>query len=457
MSPSEETPLLEDEQDRNAVYARFTPGRKKTIVGVVSWAGLLPLFVASSFLPSIPKIAEELNSNASTISLAVSLSIVSAAIGSMTCAAYSTFYGRRLVYLYSLPFLCAGSVGVALSQSVSALMVCRFFQAFGASAGLSVGSGAIGDIYKLEERGTAMGIFFGAILLGPALAPLCGGLAAAYASWRVMQYTLGASGALAFAAVWLFLPETSHPGTRGIDQLRAMRRRGLVWVNPLACLWLLRSPNLLAVSMAGMLTLLTDYMLLVPMAYTIGARYGITNEAMLGACFIPAGLGNIIGAPIAGRLSDRIVARRKGEWVPEDRLRACLWGAALLVPGSVLASGLITHYIGGSVGLGLNLVCLFFNGLGVDFVLSPSASYAVDVVHSRSAESMAANTGARSLLLALATTAILPAVEHIGVVWTDALAAVLGWVAFALIWFTIRYGDRMRAWVDIGYSTADDN
>lgn len=50
---------------------------------------------------------------------------------------------------------------MALSQSVPALMVFRFFQAFGASAGLSVGSGAIGDIYKLEERGTAMGVFFG--------------------------------------------------------------------------------------------------------------------------------------------------------------------------------------------------------------------------------------------------------------------------------------------------------
>jgi hypothetical protein len=42
-------------------------------------------------------------------------------------------------------------------------------------------------------------------------------------------------------------------------------------------------------------------------------------------------------------------------------------------------------------GLAANLVCLFFNGLGVDFVLSPSAAYAVDILRDRSAESMAAN------------------------------------------------------------------
>lgn len=122
---------------------------------------------------------------------------------------------------------------------------------------------------------------------------------------------------------------------------------------------------------------------------------------MIGACFLPAGLGNIgqyrtplsinrvltsgslhipqsitVGAPLAGRLSDRIVMRyrasRKGEWVPEDRLRACLWGAALFVPMSVLASGLITHYVGGNLGLGLNLVCLFFNGMGVSICFSAS-------------------------------------------------------------------------------------
>ena len=61
----------------------------------------------------------------------------------------------------------------------------------------------------------------------------------------------------------------------------------------------------------------------------------------------------------------RYRARRKGEWVPEDRLRATLLGAALFVPVSVLSSGLITHYVEGRLGLGLNLVCLFFNGLGV--------------------------------------------------------------------------------------------
>lgn len=58
------------------------------------------------------------------------------------------------------PLLVLGSFGVAWSRTVPELMVWRFVQAVGASPGLAVGSGVVGDIYKLEERGKAMGIFF---------------------------------------------------------------------------------------------------------------------------------------------------------------------------------------------------------------------------------------------------------------------------------------------------------
>lgn len=45
-----------------------------------------------------------------------------------------------------------------------------------------------------------------------------------------------------------------------------------------------------------------------------------------------------------------------------------------MVPLSVGASGLIMTYVGGPIGLSLNLICLFLNGVGVSsssYVLSP--------------------------------------------------------------------------------------
>ena len=120
----------------------------------------------------------DLNSYTACYSLAVSLSILAASIGSLGGASYSTFCeflpslipwndsssgtadGRRPIYLVGTPLLLVGSLGVAASRSVPELMFWRFIQAFGASPGLAVGSGVIGDIYKLEERGQALGIFF---------------------------------------------------------------------------------------------------------------------------------------------------------------------------------------------------------------------------------------------------------------------------------------------------------
>ena len=78
-----------------------------------------------------------------------------------------------------------------------------------------------------------------------------------------------------------------------------------------------------------------------------------------------------VGAPLAGRISDHNIQKwrknRGDKWVPEDRLRGTLFAAAVLVPLSVLAIGVITQYVEGRLGLTLNLVFLFFNGFGVSF------------------------------------------------------------------------------------------
>jgi len=76
-----------------------------------------------------------------------------------------------------------------------------------------------------------------------------------------------------------------------------------------------------------------------------------------------------VGAPLAGRLSDKIVVKcrkeRGGEWYPEDRLKATLFAAGVMVPLSTLGCGFLTTYVPGKIGLALNLICLFVNGVGV--------------------------------------------------------------------------------------------
>ena len=63
-----------------------------------------------------------------------------------------------------------------------------------------------------------------------------------------MQAVLGITGFMIFVSILLFLPETSHPGARGIDKLRLTGAEpSMVFINPFKSLLLLRSPNLFAV------------------------------------------------------------------------------------------------------------------------------------------------------------------------------------------------------------------
>lgn len=82
----------------------------------------------------------------------------------------------------------------------------------------------------------------------------------------------------------------------------------------------------------------------------------------------------------------------------------------------------------------------------VDFVLSPSAAYNVDIMHSKSAEIMAANkcvetksmklsrfsllylSAVRGILMAIITTGILPSINTIGVLYTNLISALLAWM-----------------------------
>ncbi|KZV62760.1 MFS general substrate transporter [Peniophora sp. CONT] len=473
----EQTPLLAEradvdaetlraEVDHEAVYKRFTEKKKLFILLMVSWGGLLPMFVSGSFLPSIPQIAREFGTTGAVINIAVSLSLFGSCIGSLTWARYSSFYGRRPVYLASFPLLIIGSLGVARSRGVNELYFWRIVQAFGSGGGFSVGGGVIADIYKLEERGKAMGIFFAACLLGPAIAPPTGGFVAYYWSWRAMQMSMFVTAILAFAVIYMCLPETSQPNARGIDKLNEglpieEQRWRFTFLNPFANLVLLRSPVVLSTCLIATSILMTDFLILNPLSYTIGEAYGIRNEALIGLFFVPAGVGNLIGAPLAGRISDTIVVkwrkRRAGVWVPEDRLRAALLGAGVLVPFSILFFGLITTFVPGHLGIALTLVVLFMNGIGVDFGLTPMQAYSVDILHHQSAEVMAATASLRGMIIALAVSGILPTIERFGTLATYSAAALVSWAFFGLLLVTIRYGDRMRAWIDCGYSTPANN
>lgn len=60
-----------------------------------------------------------------------------------------------------------------------------------------------------------------------------------------MQAGIEFAALLTYLLVYIGMPDTSHPGTRGVDKQFGGEFKW-VWLNPFRCLRYMRSPNLLA-------------------------------------------------------------------------------------------------------------------------------------------------------------------------------------------------------------------
>ncbi|KZT37231.1 MFS general substrate transporter [Sistotremastrum suecicum HHB10207 ss-3] len=439
--PSETTPLISRPFEReDANYERFSFWRKQAILLTVCGCCLLNLFTACSFSSTIPQIANEFNTTGGVVNISVGLFLFTTAAGSLFWARYSAYYGRQPIYVVSLPLYIFASLGVASCRTVPELMVYRTLQAFGSAGFQSLGAAVIADIFKLEERGRAMAIYGCFALLGPALAPFIGGLVSEQISWRFMQAFLGLIGLMALVIIITSLPETMHPGTRGMDKVDVeTEKKGplIVLLNPFSPLALMKSPVLSLTTIASGVVVITQYVILLPLAYTIAQRYGIENKALVGALFLPYGLGNIIGMPISGWLSDSAVKSwrvlRGGKWVPEDRLRATWHGSLYIVPLATMALGLVIQFVDGMWGIWMSMLLLLVHGIGMCLVISPCSTYNVDAMQDRSAEAVAAKNATRTALVSTFVFAIFPAIELMGVAWTNIVAAIFAWIGFGYV------------------------
>ncbi|KAJ7572621.1 MFS general substrate transporter [Mycena floridula] len=458
------------------VYDRFSASRKRIIVFVVAFAALLAPFASSSFLPSIPQIAHDLNTTDDIIAYSVAVYLVVIAISPLGWSSCATFYGRRPVYLLSIPIFVGASIGVAESRTLTQLMITRILQGIGSSSVLSVGAGSIGDIYRPTERGGAMGWYLAGVQFGPPLAPLVGGLMTQYApgsrgSWRALQYLLVGMGAATFILCVIFLPETSH--SRGVDKARKEGRKGVFGssffvLNPLVPLRILKDRNALLIvrvfalsneyplrfqqTFTSSFILLATYSLIVPLSYTMGPRFRINNVAILGTFYLAQGAGNMVGSKVSGYLSDRAVragmSRRNGIFIFEDRLYASIWAGLIFTPLSILGAGLTIQFWTNWAGLAVSLLFLFINGDQLMCVLAVCNTYLVDCYQLRSVEAIATNNCLRYIFSAGASAAVLPLIKVAGIAPTNAIAAVFTWVGAGFVLLVIQNGARWRGIID---------
>lgn len=175
---------------------------------------------SSLYVSSVPELNLRYHVN-QTIGLS-GLTLYLLGLSTVIGAPLSEVFGRKPIYLLSLPLSCLFTMGVGLSNGhMRIILPCRFFSGVFASPALSIASGTILDIFDVDEVSIAMTFFCVAPFMGPVMSPIIAGFAVESQGWRWSQWIQLFAAGLIFPFI-LIMPET-HKGV--ILRKRAEKRK----------------------------------------------------------------------------------------------------------------------------------------------------------------------------------------------------------------------------------------
>ena len=144
---------------------------------------------SSIFAPGHEEIASSFSAPTTVSVLPISLYNFGMAFGPVLASPLSETFGRRAVYLIVLPLFSLFVLGTGFSQSMAAVIACRFFAGLFASPSVAIASATIADIFAPSDRALPMISYYSTPWLGSLMGPLVGGFVVEQKGWRWTQWT----------------------------------------------------------------------------------------------------------------------------------------------------------------------------------------------------------------------------------------------------------------------------
>ncbi|SPO24007.1 related to MFS multidrug transporter [Ustilago trichophora] len=433
---------------------------------VSSYTFLSPL-ASSMIAPALPLLSEEFNVESSVEqSLMLSTFVLGYAFGNLIFAPATEMFGRRIVLQTTNIMFIAFNLGCGASQSSAQMTVLRFFAGLGGSAPLAVGGGTIADLFEPAERGSAMGMYSLAPLLGPAIGPIVGGwIVQELGQWRWIFWASSIYGGLTAFIGFFLLPETYAPEILKRKAKKLRKETGnhelhTVYEKQESSAWYVKlrhnlvrpfvllttQPIIQVFSIYLAIIYGCMYVLLTVFAEVFGRIYN-ERPGIASLNYISLAIGFTLGGQVGGRVVDysyrKLSARQPdGKGQPEFKL-PLLMASSFLLPAGLLIYGWTaeykTHWIGPNIG-----AVLFSAGCMGTFLACQS--YLVDVLPLYAASVLAAAVLVRSLggfgLPLFAPTMY----EHLGQGWGNTiLALVSAVIGIPSPYVLFRYGPYLRA------------
>ncbi|KAF3941664.1 hypothetical protein ABW19_dt0205560 [Dactylella cylindrospora] len=276
--------------------------------------------------PALPTIGNEFRIDSEVeLYLVMSIFLLAYAIGPFLWGPLSEVFGRvRVLQIANAIFLLFNTV-CGFSKTKEQMMAFRFLSGIGGSAPQAIGGGVLSDLFRADQRGTAISIYSLFPFIGPAIGPIAGGYLTQYVSWRWVFWVTSIFDALVQLLAILFLKETYTPVLLAKKVVKLKKETG----NPdLHTKW--QGPDhsmrkLLMKSLVRPFIMLSTQPALQSMALFRAYQYGLmylalatfplvfegsygqdTGTASLN--YLSLGIGFVAGLQISGPMQDKIYA-----------------------------------------------------------------------------------------------------------------------------------------------------
>jgi predicted MFS family arabinose efflux permease len=191
-----------------APHLRMRTRLLRTIVAAI----FLLFFQTYMVAPLIPSLANALRIDRQRVGLLIPAYTIPYAVAALLCGAIADRFGRRRLLFFSLGSFPIVGLALASAPTFRWLIALRIVSGITNVGVVVSGLSLIGDLFRNEERGHAIGWLFGAIAGGCAFGSTLGGLLTPLTGWRGLFALVAAAGCivLIFALpLWQELVETA--------------------------------------------------------------------------------------------------------------------------------------------------------------------------------------------------------------------------------------------------------
>ena len=256
------------------------------------------------FIPSIPNIAEGLNTTTNQVSISISAIFLGNAIGTLFHGPLADRFGRKIIILWVLGIYAMAALVASLSPNVETLIMFRFFQGLALSGGRVLSATVARDLFEKEKLGKVMSDIMFITAISAVIAPLIGGYTAKYLPWQSSLLFMAIFAGLVFL---LFLTVFKEPS-------KSERKKNLklsVLLRDLITITSNRS--FLLYSLTGGLMLAGLIVFLSISANIIIGSYGF-DPNIYGFMFASVSLVFLFGTFVGGRLVTKLGLNRMIKW-----------------------------------------------------------------------------------------------------------------------------------------------